>query len=433
MIIRKLVGKQRASYSLAADGEGNLWEGAVRSSKTISSILRWIKYLRTAPDGDLLMIGKTERTLKRNVLDPMVDILGKSRCRVTWGAGEARILGRRVYLTGANDERAAEKIRGMTLVGWYGDELTTWPKEVFDIARTRLSLEGATWFGTTNPAAPNHWLKADFIDRAKLHLTRDGRLLRTQSDDALALNVFSFVIADNPTLPASFVAQLLTEYTGVFRRRFILGEWVMAEGSIYEMFDDKVHVVPANKVPRIVRWPAAGIDYGTTNPFHAGLLGVGADKRLYLVHEWRYDSRATLRQLSAAQYSTALRTWLATRYTPGGEPTPGIDPEYVAVDPSEPGFRVQLWQDGLRSMGADNSVIDGIRVVGSLFAADKLRISDACPHLIREIPGYAWDDRAAKLGEDKPIKVDDHGCDMLRYAAKTTEHVWRRDVWGEAA
>jgi len=102
-----------------------------------------------------------------------------------------------------------------------------------------------------------------------------------------------------------------------------------------------------------------------------------------------------------------------------------VQPEYVIVDPSAASFRVQLHRDGLVTRAGDNSVLDGIRTMSSLFALDLLRIHTSCTGLCDELPGYSWDDKAAERGEDAPIKADDHGIDATRYAVHTTRALWR--------
>src|SRR5690606_11422049 len=126
-----------------SDARLNLWHGSVRSGKTIRSIIRWLTFIREAPPGALLMVGKTERTLKRNILDELERIVGARNYRYVGGSGEAFILGRRVLLVGANAERAEGKIRGMTLAGAYGDELTLWPEGFFRMLLSRPSLRSA--------------------------------------------------------------------------------------------------------------------------------------------------------------------------------------------------------------------------------------------------------------------------------------------------
>lgn len=427
MAVAPLVGKQRESVRLAT-ARGNLWEGAVRSSKTVSSILRWLQFVRTGPAGPLLMIGKTERTLKRNIIDPITEMVGVGRCKYREGAGEIDLFGRLVYTTGANNELAADKIKGMTLAGCYGDEITTWPQAVFAMMGTRLSVEGAQWFGTTNPAGPGHWLKRDYLDRARLHLTRDGQVLKSADEGALDLHRFTFQLADNPHLPPAYVEALKQEYVGLFYRRYVLGEWVQAEGAVYDMWDPERHVVRWDQVPVITRWLSVGVDYGTVNPFAANLFGVGADRVIYAISEYRHDSRLARRQLTDLELSAGLRAWLARVRYPTSR-LQGVVPEVVCVDPSAASLKVQLYRDGVHAVNGSNRVEDGIRTVASLLGADKLKvIGEDCPHLVREFPGYSWDDKAAAKGEEKVVKVDDHHLDDTRYGLHTTRNRWRGEV-----
>lgn len=437
-IYQPLAGKSLAAFENSSGG-GNLFEGAVRAGKTVASIYRWLDYVVHGPAGPLAMIGRTERTLKRNVLDPIAEMIG-TRMRVRSGIGEAEICGRTVYLLGANDSAAVSKIQGMTLAGWYGDEVATWPEEVFDAARTRLSVPGAQWFGTCNPAAKNHYLNLKHIKRAALHIRQDGTIIRRHGPDAIDMHVFSFVIYDNPTLTKRFLRRLEREYTGVFRLRYILGQWAAAEGAIFPEFDPERHVMPRAKMPAMTEFLAGGIDYGTANPFSAHLLGLGPDperhgeQKLYVTHEYWWDSRAERKQLSDVEYSAGLRKWLRDAPMPGAGSLTGIMPEMVAVDPSAASLRVQLYRDGLPSRAAKNEVVDSIRVAGSLLAQDKIVFAEECPWLIDETPAYVWDDAALKRGEEKPLKLDDHAIDSgLRYAPFTSRHVWADAVWGLAA
>jgi PBSX family phage terminase large subunit len=417
--VSPLSGKQLESVRLAT-ARLNIWEGSVRSSKTISSLIAWLRFVRTAPAGNLLMAGKTERTLKRNIIDPLTEMLGPARCRLVQGSGELWLLGRRVYLAGANDERAQERIRGLTLSGCYVDEISTIPQSFWSMLLSRLSVEGARLFGTSNPDSPAHWLKVDFLDRAAVWLGQDG--VTDYSEDGLDLARFSFRLADNPHLPPSYVRSLELEFVGLWRKRFIEGLWIAAEGAVYDMFDEARHVVDV--VPVIRKWLCCSIDYGTVNPLHALLIGLGTDRRLYVVAEWRWDSRARHRQLTDAEYSAKLREWLAAVRFPGSQ-LYGVSPDRFIVDPSAASFIRQLHTDGLSVMGADNAVLDGIRLTSSLLGSGRLLISRSCKALISEMSSYVWDDKARLRGEDKPLKLNDHGNDALRYGLRTTHQIWR--------
>ena len=406
--IQPLRGKQRLSYELATR-RINLWEGSVRSSKTVSSLMKWLEFVRTGPPGNLLMIGRTERTLKRNIIDPLVDILGKKRCKFTQGSGEIILLGRRVYVAGANDEGAQNKIRGLTLAGFYADEVSTLPESFWSMLLSRISVPGAKGFGTTNPDSPGHWLMKKFLSRASVHLMSDGTIIEKEG---INLARFSFRLSDNPWLSAEYVASIEEEYTGLWYRRFILGEWVIAQGAIYDMFDPARHVI--DKLPDIERIISVGVDYGTRNPFAAEMIGY-AKGALYVMREYRHDPTMSHRQMTDGEFSVDLAAWLKDDR-----------PNFICIDPSAASFKIQLHRDRMRSVvDANNAVKDGIRMVASLLAQDKLKIHKSCVGLIEEMPGYSWDDDAAAKGEDKPVKLNDHSCDALRYGIATTEGIWR--------
>ncbi|MEC3977888.1 PBSX family phage terminase large subunit [Amycolatopsis sp. H20-H5] len=395
----------------------NVWDGSVRSGKTISSLLRWLMFVANAPRGGaLVVIGKTYDTVSRNVFGPLTDpaITGAKVAkliRYTRGAPTATILGRTIEVITANDARAEGRLRGLTAAGAYVDEATLIPENFWDQLLARLSVPGAQLFATTNPDNPGHWLRKKFILRA----------------GELDLRYWHFTIEDNHALGPAYVRNLKKEYVGLWYRRFILGHWVQAEGAVYDMWDPEKHVV--DQLPRIVRWIGLGIDYGTVNPFAGLLLGLGDDRRLYLTSEYRYDSKVSRRSKTDAEYSAALTSWLDGIDNPNEPDVKGVYPEWTVVDPSAASFVQQLHRDGRVTPAlANNAVLDGIRTVSSLLAADQLRVHRSCEGWTDEIGGYSWDDAAAAKGEDKVIKVDDHSLDAGRYVLHTTRAAWRNEL-----
>lgn len=385
----------------------NVWDGSVRSGKTIASLLRWLMYVENAPPGgELVVVGKTFDTVARNVFGPLTDpsLFGEAAKLVSYtrGASVAWILGKEIEVITANDAKAEGRLRGLTGAGAYVDEMTLIPKEFFKRLVDRMSVPGALIFGTTNPDNPGHWLRKEWLNKA----------------DELGIRSWHFVMDDNPSLTEDYKSRMKRAFTGLWYRRYILGHWVMSEGAIYESFDSKVHVV--DELPTITRWLCDAIDYGTVNPFADLLIGIGADQRIYIASEYRHDSRAARRQMTDAEYSAGRRKWLNAY---------GVQPPWTVVDPSAASFIEQLHRDKVSGVTqADNTVLDGIRTIASLLAADRLRIHRSCAGLIDELPGYSWDDEAAEKGEDKPIKVDDHSCDALRYGLRTTEALWRPHI-----
>lgn len=389
-----------------------VWSGAIRSGKTIVSLLRWLLFVATAPrGGELVMIGRTRDAVWRNAISPLMDpmLFGSAAAHVVGnhGAPTVTILGRRIFVLGASDAKAEKVLRGLTVAGAYVDEITVVPEEFFTQLLGRMSVPGAQLFGTTNPDNPAHWLKRKFLDR-----------LATLTDWAH----WHFTLDDNPALTAEYVASIKREFTGLWYRRFILGEWVAAEGAIYSMWDPARHVVPWSKLPPMDRLLGVGVDYGTTNASVALMLGLG-EGRLWLVDEWRYDPAVTQQRLTDAQLSGQMRDWLAAEHLP--RPT-SLRPEWVTIDPAAASFKLQLHTDGVHGItDADNDVAYGIRTVASLLGSGQLAVSDRCAGWALEAPGYSWSEKATSEGRDEPVKVADHSLDAGRYVVTTTESLWR--------
>jgi PBSX family phage terminase large subunit len=365
-------------------------------------------FVRTASTtGELIMIGKTRDSLYRNVLQPLMnpEIFGELALQVEYnpGAPTCRIFGRLVHVIGANDIKAENKIRGMTCAGAYVDEATLLLEPFWDMLLTRMRVRGARIYASTNPDSPTHWLKSKFID---------------EPAQRASMKVFSFVLDDNVHLDPEYVAHIKASNVGLFYKRFVLGQWVAAQGAIYDMFDHATQVVDI--LPQIRKWISVGIDYGATNPTHAVLIGIGEDRRLYVASEHRYAKSSGSLSLTQAEASRRIVRWLDDVPHHGR-----VRPSYVVVDPSAASFVSQLRTDGLNPTAA---VIDGIRLVSNLLANKQLLIHSSCRELLKEMDSYTWDPKAAMDGQDAPLKQNDHGVDALRYALKTTRLLWKHQI-----
>lgn len=232
----------------------NLLEGSVSSGKTWISLVLWAFWVAEMPIDKLyLMCAKSLTTLKRNCLIPLEELVGSSNFTFSIAAKEGYLFGRRVLLEGANDVRSESKIRGLTLQGAYCDELTQFPEDFFAMLLSRLRVPAAKLIATTNPDNPNHWLKANYIDRA----------------DELDFLDEKFLITDNTTLDAEYVENVKKEYTGVFYDRFILGLWKTAEGAIYREFADNTEKYLLDSPPDDLVFATLGIDFGGNGSAHA--------------------------------------------------------------------------------------------------------------------------------------------------------------------
>lgn len=388
--------KQIRTIALS-DARVNVWSGAIRSGKTFASSLRWLTYLADPPKGgQFVMVGRTRDSIARNVIAPMQDedVFGDlaNHVHYTSGAPIASILGKRVYIMGASDSKAEKAIRGMTLAGAYIDEVTIQSEEFFTQLLGRMSVPGAKAFVTTNPDNPAHWFKKQ-LDR----IGQPGGINDWRS--------WFFKLEDNPSLTNSYKRAISAEYTGLFYKRFILGQWVAAAGAVYDMWDPAAHVVQHEELPPMRSYYAVGIDYGTTNATAATLLGMDGEGTLYAVDEWVYKPSSKEVRKTDVQLSEGLLNWLKSDHD-----VPGTRPDNVplVVDPAAASFRVQLMADGTPTTAGNNDVVNGIRTVSALLSAGRLKVSTRCPNLIGEFPGYTWDPKATEKGEDAVMKVADH-------------------------
>lgn len=367
----------------------NLLEGSVSSGKTWISLVLWGFWVATMPQDKLyLMCGKSLTTLKRNCLVLLEELFGTSNFTFSTSAKEAYLFGRRILLEGANDARSESKIRGLTLQGAYCDELTLFPKDFFVMLLSRLRVPGAKLIATTNPDSPEHWLKKEYIDRM----------------EELDMLTMRFLLDDNTTLDAQYVAAVKKEYTGVFYDRFILGEWAIAEGLVYPHFDKGKHIVH-NYKPSSNAIYYISIDYGTVNPTSMGLWAL-EDNFAVRMKEAYYNARET------GQRHTDEKHYQMLEQLADGYPI-----QQVLVDPSAASF-IECIRSHCRFnvRSANNTVLDGVRLTGSLLEQGRLLFSDTCTDIIREFGLYRWNESKT---EDVVIKENDHAMDDMRYFCYT--------------
>jgi PBSX family phage terminase large subunit len=205
---------------------------------------------------------------------------------------------------------------------------------------------------------------------------------------------------DNPGLSPRIRARYRSAYSGVFYRRFILGEWTAAQGLVYDFFDRQRDALPVPEGP-FARWRVSA-DYGTTNPASFGLWGE-RDGVWYRTAEYYYDSRREGRQKTDAEYVEDLRRLVGQRQV-----------ERVIVDPSAASFLTALRQAGFPVRKANNDVLDGIRVTAGLLKSGQLVLCQSCGDCLREMELYCWDDNRER---EAPKKENDHAMDDLRYFA----------------
>ena len=372
--------------------EAIICDGAVRSGKTLCmglSFFLWAcSQFQNARFG---VCGKTIASLRRNVLSellPKLQAIGfsvtekrtENLVRVTYHGHTNDF-----YVFGGRDESSSSLIQGITFAGILLDEVALMPCSFVEQACARCSVTGSRLWFNCNPEGPHHWFYNEWI-------------LGAEQRNCLYLH---FTMQDNPSLSPQIRQRYARLYSGVFYRRFVLGQWVAAEGRVYDFFD----ATNAPPVPKgdFSQWYIS-CDYGTVNPASFGLWGL-QNGVWYRVKEFYFDSRREMRQMTDAEYADALEALAGGRRITA-----------VIVDPSAASFIELLRRRGWNVKKADNDVLSGIRRTSDLLKSGKIVICDTCTDCLRESEQYVWD---LKAGKDAVKKEHDHAMDDMRYFAAT--------------
>lgn len=380
-----LLSPKQIEFARYGNHRWNFKGGATRSGKTYLDF-KWIIPMRirerAGKDGLSVILGVTKSTIERNVLEPMRNLYGDKLVGAISSDNTAWIFGEKCYCLGAEKVSQVSKIRGASIKYCYGDEVADWSEEVFALLKSRLDKEYSCFDGTYNPQYPNHWLK---------------RFLDSDAD------IFSqeYTIDDNPFLPPTFVENLKKEYAGtVFYDRYILGKWTLAEGLVYDFSEANI----TDEVPEAGEYYIS-CDYGTLNPFSAGLWCVNHG-RAVRVDEYYYSGRDKQYQLTDEEYYAEVEKLAGDKNI-----------RHIIVDPSAASFIACIKKHGRFSVRkAKNDVMYGIRLTSAMLRAGAIKIGSDCGDAIREFGLYRWDEDST---DDKPIKENDHAMDDIRYFCAT--------------
>lgn len=401
-----------AQGSPLSDRDGIIADGAVRSGKTVSMSLGFVVWaMNTFENKNLAICGVTQNSIYRNVvkeLKKMLPLCGykcdHKRTEFLLTVSDANGKKNDFYLFAGRDERSQDPIAGITLAGAFFDEAALMPQSFVQQVMLRCSIDGAKhWFNCNPAGSEQHWFKQTIINQyrqmnyAYLHFTMD----------------------DNLSLSEAVKARYKRQYVGIYYRRYIEGRWVAAEGVIYDMWDEKENVFeegyrPEAELAQNERY--VGVDYGTTNPM-VFLDCYDTGEELLINNEYYFDSRKTLTrtQKTDKEYADDFEEFIDHDY--------GVT---VIVDPSAASFIAELRNRGYRVRPANNDVSDGIRVTSTMIKTRHIKVrKDATPNLVKELGLYLWDDKATLRGEEKPLKINDHAMDAMRYLCRTIMPDWR--------
>ena len=351
----------------------NIKTGATRSGKTwldIAYIIpKRIMDVKGLP-GLTVLLGNTKGTLQRNVIEPMQEIFGSKRVGSIRSDNTAEIFGERVHCLGADNKKHVDRIRGSSIKYCYGDEVVTWNPEVFDMLKSRLDKPYSKFDGTCNPEGPQHWFKKFLDSNADIFQQR-------------------YCIDDNPFLPPAFVQALKQEYTGsVLYQRYILGQWVAAEGAIYTPWNDDSSRFKRSVSRQEISRAILGWDFGGNGSASAGVL-VGVLKG--------YKGIAILREYYQKGVITPGKQEAAfVEFARGCQEDYGM--VEVRCDSAEQtliaGFKAAAMKAGLRVDIKDaikGEIVDRIRFTVRCMGRGAFFVDPGCVHVMEALSSAVYD------------------------------------------
>ena len=366
-------------------------DGAIRSGKTAFMTLAFIDdAMRRYNNQRFGICGKTVDSAVKNIIMPYLQLAyGKQRYSLQWKRSDKSLIVSRGNITntfeifGGKDEASFMLIQGRTLAGVLIDEVALIPRSFVEQACARCSVDGSKLWFNCNPASPQHWFYKEWICNLKSH-------------NAIRLH---FQLEDNPSLSERIIERYKSMYTGVFYNRYIRGEWCVAEGLVYDFGEANI----TDEIPKNGEYYIS-IDYGTLNPFSAGLWCVLGDKATR-IKEYYYNGREKSIQRTDEEYCDAVE-----------ELAKGYNIRQVIVDPSAASFIAALRKRGFVIRKANNEVLDGIRRTAVYLKNGNVKIHRSCADSISEFGLYRWDDKATT---DTVVKENDHAMDEIRYFCNT--------------
>lgn len=393
------------------DLNGVIAEGAIRAGKTIIMGLSFILWsMQKSSDINYAICGKTVASTRRNIIEPLIEMLKQRKFKVIDRKTEGKLIviknnnKNTYYIFGGKDEGSASLIQGITLGGVLFDEVALMPRSFVEQAMARCSVNGSKYWFNCNPEGPQHWFYVEHILKWK-----ERKYIRIH-----------FCLEDNPSLSKERIDNYKSLYTGIFYKRFILGEWAFANGIVYDMVTDenfyynsnRESAVPIKIIENDIK-PYYGVDFGTANPqvYLEVYKYVDYTKKemcFYVENEYYWNSRKKLMQKTPDEYVSDFNNWCK-------------EFSYLIIDPSATPLKAAHRKYGHNVINAKNNVEEGIIGLSTLFANKMIKINkDNCPNLCAELGLYRWNEKKLNNGVEEVLKENDHCCDALRYAIMTS-------------
>ena len=389
--------KKQQEYLLNCSHRWNVKTGATGSGKSFVDYTVVIpkRILASKGEGLLVLLGNTKGTLERNILSPMREFWTHDLVGEISSDNTVKIFGKKVYALGADNKKHVSRIQGATFEYVYGDEVTTWSEDVFQMLKSRLRCNHSRFDGTCNPDNPQHWFKK-FLDS-------DADIYQQ-----------SYII-DDGMLPASTISEMKKEYAGtVYYDRFILGLWKAAEGVIYSQFADDPNRYLLDEAPEI-HIATIGVDFGGNGSAHAFVCNgiLPGWKGVVTLDEYYRKEIISPAVLENDFVNFVKRCKEKYRvYEIYCDSAEQVLIEGLRRAASKAGLRVDI------KNAKKGPINERIRFYCALIGSGRFAVLRTCPHVIESLSTAAW---SSKAGKDERLYDGTYNIDSLDALEYSTE------------
>ncbi|MBQ9737937.1 MAG: PBSX family phage terminase large subunit [Alphaproteobacteria bacterium] len=378
-------------------GRYRVCKGSRASKKSKTTGLYYITKLIQHPEANLLVIRKTERTLKDSCYKELKWAMQRLGVEHLWKCNTNPLemtyipTGQKILFRGLDDPL---KVTSITVD--VGHLCWCWIEEAYEITKEedfnmldesiRGQISESLWKQVTltfNPWTDKHWIKKRFFDvESPEILAKTTNYMCNEWLDEADLKMFEEMRINRPK-----------------RYRVAgLGEWGIVEGLVYENWEEKdFNIQAVSNRPGVKS--AFGLDFGYTNDPSAlfcGLIDTEA-KEIYVFDEM-YQKAMSNEMI----YDEILKM--------------GFAKEKITADSAEPKSIDRLYDLGLsrirKARKGKDSILNGIDYIQDF----KIIIHPRCVNFITEISNYTWDEDKFGTKINKPIDDFNHLMDAMRYA-----------------
>lgn len=384
-----------------------LLTGSAGGGKSRIAAEKMHAYCKKYPGAMALMVRKTRESMTNSTVlfmestvignDPGVRHIS-SKARFEYDNGSILAYG------GMKDDQQRQQIRSIGAAGgvdiiWM-EEANAFTENDYQELLGRLRGRAAPWrqiILTTNPDAPTHWIKRRLMDGGEA-------------------SVYFSKAPDNKYNPADYL-ETLEGLTGVLGKRLHQGQWVQAEGAVYEQFSDEIHVLDWFEPPWT--WTRIrSIDFGYTNPFVCQWWAIDPDGKMYLYREIYMTGRIVSQHAKQINQLSANEIIQATVADHDAEDRATLEAEGIRTIAAKKAISVGLQsvENRLRKAGNNKPRLFVMR--GAVVEIDRKLESNRQPaSTLDEFPAYVWPEgKDGKPAKEVPLDLNNHGMDAMRYA-----------------